>query len=84
MTPAEAVAQIDALWSRKTKLAEKIVDAARPIVPVLLDAGRANSAKALQELLFEFDAIEQEATQIVERNISPEFLQLMLRTRGGK
>jgi hypothetical protein len=32
---------------------------------VLLDAGRTNSAKALQELLFEFDANEEGARELI-------------------
>lgn len=44
----------------------KIVAAARAVVPVLLDAGRTNSAKALQELLFEHDARQQEFAAFID------------------
>ena len=81
MTPIDAVKKLDGLMLRKQVLAEKIVEASRPIIPVLLDAGRANSAKALQELLFEFDAIAQEATDII--NADPRtVLAELLRRRG--
>ena len=46
--------------TRVAELQTKVVEEARRIVPVLLDAGRAHSAKALQELLFEIDALNQE------------------------
>ncbi len=66
MTPEEILRQIDATSARVNALHRKIADAARAIVPVLLDAQRANSAKELQELFFELDALEQSLAKIFE------------------
>lgn len=68
MTTDEAIKQIDKLMSARGKLADKIVAASRAVVPVLLDAGRSNSAKELQELFFQYDALEQELAQFIGEN----------------
>lgn len=51
-------------------LHKKIVDAARPLIPVLLDAGRTNSAKELDALFFELDAFNQEMHAFVTENMT--------------
>lgn len=48
----------------------RVASASRSIVPVLLDAGRAHSAKPLQELLFELDAKEQEMVEFTKENFA--------------
>lgn len=66
MTIQETQSKMREFAREKQALEEKIVDAARAVVPVLLDAGRTNSAKALQELLFEHDARRQEFAAFID------------------
>jgi hypothetical protein len=68
MTPDEAFKAMAEITGRRGALIEKIGVEARAVVPVLLDAGRVNSAKPLQELLFEMDALEQEMTSLFTEN----------------
>lgn len=56
MTRDDVYREMKELRERDHDLKGKIVKAARPVIPVLLDAGRSNSAKELQELFFEYDA----------------------------
>ncbi len=65
MSPDETVRKIDGHMRAKHMLHEKIAAAARAVLPVLLDAGRVNSAKELQELLFEMDAKDQEMVDFI-------------------
>jgi hypothetical protein len=53
----------------KAQINERIVQATRPIIPVLLDAGRAHSAEVLQALYFELDAKDQELQAFVLENM---------------
>ncbi len=68
MTVEATIKALGSLRDHHEKLEKKIADAARVVIPVLLDAGRANSAKQLQELFFEYDALDQEMNEFVERN----------------
>jgi hypothetical protein len=65
MTPDEITARFQAMNVRERGILDKIAVEARAVVPVLLDSGRANSAKPLQELLFELEAVAQERDQII-------------------
>ncbi len=53
------------------ELHQRIVTAARGLIPALLDAGRTHSAKELQELFFQLDVAEEEITSAVSA-ASPE------------
>jgi hypothetical protein len=66
MTTKEKLDRIHTLQREEAKLARKIVDQARMVVPILLDADRTHSAQPLQELLFQFDALVQEMDEIVK------------------
>lgn len=70
LTTDEAYKEIGKLIGKRAALEKKIADAARTVVPVLLDAGRTHSAKPLQELFFELDALDQEMKEFVERDPS--------------
>jgi hypothetical protein len=65
LTVEDSTKKIDAFMSCLHMVRMKIVTEARAVVPVLLDAQRVNSAKPLQELLFELDVIEQEMKDFV-------------------
>ncbi len=60
MTQNETAKKMKEIRDRQYGLQRKIVEAARPVIAVLLDAGRQNSAKELQQLFFELEAVEQE------------------------
>ena len=66
MTKEELEKKINDFGYRRQKLTDRIRDEARPLIPVLLDSGRMNSAKSLQELFFEYDALEQEFKELAE------------------
>lgn len=69
-TPEEIGKLMHEFMKTRLELHEKIVAATRPVIPVLLDSGRANSARPLQELFFELDAKEQEIHNLVTENIA--------------
>jgi hypothetical protein len=81
MTTEEAKKRLRGHTQRSHELLAKIAVEARAVVPVLLDSGRANSAKALQELLFQMDAMEQEIKELLLSN--PEALFALLENLGG-
>lgn len=59
MTKDEARAEMTQFSVRRSHLQSAITTAARAVIPVLLDAGRANSAKELQELFLQLDLIDR-------------------------
>jgi hypothetical protein len=61
------------LAGRRADLVDKIALAARAVVPVLLDAQRVNSARELQELLFELDALDQELAEFTKAHMDELF-----------
>lgn len=81
MTAKEAAERMRELAQKHHELNARIADAARAVVPVLLDAGRTNSAKALQELIFELDACDQEMHQFVRENV-PVAIEALMRSLG--
>lgn len=52
----------------KAAIEGKIAIEARNIVPILLDAQRVNSAKQLQELLFQLDAAVQQMNEFFKKD----------------
>ncbi len=82
MTPEELNAKFLELHTQRLSIMQRIADAARPVIAVLLDAGRTNSAKELQELLFEFDAKSQEASEFLRANMKDMILNLLSRGQG--
>lgn len=68
MTMEEAIREVERRLSGISTINSKIADEARVIIPVLLDSGRVNSAKPLQELFFELDSKNQELIQLIEMN----------------
>jgi hypothetical protein len=64
---------------KRTSLMNQIVDEARVILPVLLDAGRIHSAKKLQKLFFQMDAMDEEIASEVRENPA-EALQALMDT----
>ena len=68
MTPDELVKYIDDTGVKVLLLQKKIVTAARAVIPVLLDAQRSNSAKELQELFFELDALNDGLMKSLDEN----------------
>lgn len=56
---------------------QAVVDFVRTLPPVLRDAGREHSAKALDELLFIFDAHQQDLTAWMRAN-RDEILEIIL------
>lgn len=83
MSIEETRRKIQELLHAKQALEGKITEASRAILPVLLDAGRVNSAKALQELLFEYDAKHQELTDFIMRDPIAA-MDAMIKGMGGK
>jgi hypothetical protein len=83
LTPEEVGKKIDGLIAKRTVELSKIATAARAVVPVLLDAGRTNSAKELQELFFQFDAIEQELHDVAMNNTSAMVSEFLRRAQKG-
>jgi hypothetical protein len=83
VTPAETMAKIRDFAASKSMLERKIAEAARAIVPVLLDAGRVNSAKELQELFFQYDAKAQEMTDLFKADPSAAIGAVMSWPRAG-
>jgi len=83
MTGHEAVDQLNILLQKRYSVQTKIAEAARPIIATLLDAGRAHSAKALQELFFELDALDEQLHEFARDNpvASLEALKLMLKDK---
>jgi hypothetical protein len=73
VTPDETVKQLAKFVKRRRSVIEEIAGAARPVVPVLLDAGLNNSAKGLQELFFQLDALEQELIVFTKENAAEMF-----------
>lgn len=67
-----------ALLQRKNDMNGRIAAAARPMVAVLKDAGRLESAKQLDELYFEADALDQEFMKFVKANLH-ELLETMFK-----
>jgi len=68
MTPEELVTEIQKLHAREEVVRRKIVEHARSLVPVLKDAGREHSAKELDRLVYENDAIQEEIQKLVIEN----------------
>lgn len=66
MTQDEAKAEMRRLSTKRNALVGRIAEAARAVVPVLLDAGRNNSAKNLQELFFELEVCDQGMSDFVK------------------
>jgi hypothetical protein len=62
----------------------KIVAAARAIVPVLLDAGRVNSAKELQELFFQLDVEEEQTRDLIAGNTGAALAAITDRLKHGR
>jgi hypothetical protein len=58
----------------------RIVDAARHVIPVLKDSGHANSARTLDELYFQRDAVFQQLTEMIAAD--PSILLSMLKNSG--
>ncbi len=82
MTEPEMRAATNKLLIAKQNILEKIALEARAVIPVLLDAGRTNSAKALQELLFEYDAKEQEFHELVMKDPAAMLRSILSDVRG--
>lgn len=74
--------KLDGLMTKTLLLHRRITEATRPLIPVLLDAGRTNSAKPLQELFFELDATEQETASLIASD--PTLALLTMFGRGKK
>jgi hypothetical protein len=68
VSPRDVGAAMDKFQIEQGALKNKIVVAARAVVPVLLDAGRVNSAKELQKLLFQIDAGADEMSKLLTDN----------------
>jgi hypothetical protein len=69
MTREEAAAEMVKFPARIASVKDKITAVARGLIPVLRDAGREHSAKELDALFFELDAIEQEMQAFVRDNL---------------
>ena len=82
MTESEIKAATDKFLNSRRGVLEKIAIEARAVIPVLLDAGRTNSAKALQELLFQYDAAEQEFSDLMNKD--PEGVVRLVRSLLGR
>jgi hypothetical protein len=82
ITPDEIAPKLDTYVAKRKQLHARIVKAARPLIPVLKDAGRTHSAAELDELFFELDALEQETVQIVGDNLGAALEALRQRIRG--
>jgi predicted translin family RNA/ssDNA-binding protein len=68
MTHSEVQKKIREFLQRRHDIHESVVRAARSVVPVLKDAQRIHSAKELDELLFQLDALDQELTDFCKAN----------------
>ena len=55
--------------SRRLSLCQDLVRLARGLVPVLKDHSLANTAKPLEEVLFQLDALDQESVAFFKENI---------------
>lgn len=55
-------------FPRKITILEQVAAATRNVVPVMKDHNLSNTAKELERLLFELDALEQEALDAVQAN----------------
>lgn len=77
MAKSEAFKRLTEVNGRRVDVSIRIVKAARPLIPVLLDAGRGNSAKELQELFFELDAIEEETLSYIKSDPTRAFTALI-------
>lgn len=80
MTAQEFSAKVGANEAARVALLDRIANAALAVVPVLLDAGRVNSAKELQELLFQLEALQQENDSLMKANMDAVF-ELLRRAR---
>jgi hypothetical protein len=60
--------EIRKLLRQRERVLEKIALEAKPIIPVLLDHKLGNSAKSLQELMFELDATNQELMELLVKD----------------
>jgi len=68
LNPDEVAKRVEASRVARGAIEAKVVAAARAIVPVLLDAGRVNSAKELQELFFQLDVEEEKLKDLIQGN----------------
>ncbi len=69
MTRQEAVVKVQKLDVQIREAQRAIVVCAKGLVPVLRDAGREHSAKELDRLFFELDALTDEAKSFLETNM---------------
>lgn len=81
MTQEEFDDHINEFVVRREILFNQLLTQARPLVETLLDAGRTNSAKPLQQTLFEFDVIDQEMRELITQNKELLFERLFARLR---
>jgi uncharacterized protein Yka (UPF0111/DUF47 family) len=81
MDPKEQSKTLDDYFRRRSELSQKIVDAARTMIPVLKDAGRSHSAATLDELFFQLDALEQELHAEFDRDPARAIDALLARIR---
>ncbi len=68
MTDQEVDEFVNRVMRERMALLAKIATAAKAVVPVLLDAGKVNSAKELQEPFFLFDVNEQSLSEFIKNN----------------
>lgn len=77
MTGEEIDKQFWNLNRKKQAIEARIVVAARAVVPVLKDAQQINSAKELDALFYELDALTQEMTDFISSGPGAIILRLL-------
>jgi len=60
--------QLMELKNKENALLRKVLETARPLLPVLQDHNLTNTARPLSEAVFEFDALQQEIHTLLEKN----------------
>ena len=83
LSPDEVAKRFQASQDARKAIEAKVIAAARAIVPVLLDAGRVNSAKELQELFFQLDVEEERVRDLITGNTEAAFVALIDRLKRG-
>ena len=69
---------------RKAIATDKIIEPARAAANAMTDAGMTRSAEPLLAALFEIDAIQDEATQLVQENPTEAIEALIAIMSGGR
>ncbi len=66
MERKEFSAKLDVFQQRRYEILQRVAGAARNLIPILKDHNLSNTAGELDRLLFEYDALEQEMTKLIE------------------